>query len=155
MKARNTRVNRDVSDGRIEISADLIREAVRYAQANDAALLRPIESDRREAPVVVAQYGFGRYRIESVAEAKDPEAADFSLASLRAGDAGYLAFERVLQHCEAWRDPDTGQAIGELIATWDELPETYFVEGHAYLSCLQWTADLAGIPLRIEVQFDY
>lgn len=51
-----------------------------------------------------------------------------------------------------WRHPDTGEELGSVSEVESRVSDgTLQADGHVALSCLQWIADLEGIPARVEV----
>jgi hypothetical protein len=84
---------------------------------------------------------------------------DWIMLHLRGRDRGYQALLAVLDHYGVayiggeivWHHPDSGLRVGD-IHSYDSMGDidvTWFAEGHVAISCLQWMADLAGIPLRV------
>jgi hypothetical protein len=139
------------------------------------ALLRSAEgeSGAGDAELDVATYslGFGGPppgQVAALAEwmaewidVSDEIDGDRILLHLRGRDPGYQALLAVLEHYGVpyiggeivWNDPDSGARVGR-INSYDSMGDidvTWFAEGHVAISCLQWMADLAGIPLRVEM----
>lgn len=86
----------------------------------------------------------------------DSEHAEALLSFLETHSAAASGLAQLLSRAGGamqWRDPDSGEEIGRVAeVTAPGYDVTLNVTSAAALTCLQWTADLLGVPLRFEVQ---